>query len=975
MKIDTLIAALGGRVAARAGGQVEIDTITLDSRRAGVGALFVALRGARADGHAYMAQVIAAGAAGLLVEAAREADARALIAASGREVALLVAEEPRAVLGELSACFYDYPARKLRVIGVTGTNGKTTTTYMLEAILAAAGRSVGVIGTVEYRWPGARKSAPNTTPESLALQEMLAHMVAAGVTDVVMEVSSHGLVTHRVEGMRFDVAIFTNLTQDHLDFHGTMEAYRDAKALLFTRYLVQSTQPQPVAVLNVEDAEGRRLAGLLEGSAARVVTTGVGVEASLSAAIVAEGPTGTVFELGGEHWWLGTPGRHNVSNALGALAAAEAVGCARDVAQRALAEFHGAPGRLERVRVSGRRAQPEVLVDYAHTPDALERALASARPAEGGRLWAVFGCGGDRDREKRGQMGAIAARLADVVVVTSDNPRHEAPGAIMEAIVAGMPPEAQRAAIVEEDRGRAIWRAVQSACVGDVVVIAGKGHEDYQEIGDERRPFDDRAVARRAMRARQAIVEGWSMGQIAAACGGRLVGEDGPGPSSVSTDSRVLRGGELFVALVGERFDGHSFVESAWGAGVSGVMVSDEAVIDAARGPHILVSDTLAALQRLGQAVWAQARSEGLHAVAVTGSNGKTTTKELLRSIWSVYGATHATSGNLNNHIGVPLTLANMPANREHFIVEMGANGPKNIAELIALAPADERIITSIGAAHIEGFGSLDGVRRTKAEIMNGGGESDHAILPHAERPLLPIPASFGGQIVTFGVEEGAGVRVAEYGLSGPQQSWARIVWPGGEGVFYLPIHGLHHATNLAAALATVVVRGLEVRVEAINEALLGLELPGGRWRQVDRGARLYLDDAYNANPSNVRASLAAFVGWQGTLDRAGARVAVLGEMRELGEQSEAMHREVAVYAAGLEALDMLLFVGRYASAQADAAREAGARMRVEAVASVEEGKQVLARLGAAVVFVKASRGARLEEIIADEASHGGDAD
>jgi MurE/MurF fusion protein len=967
MLVPDLISPLSGRVTQIAGPAAPITSITLDSRAAGPGALFVALRGARADGHAYLAQVLDAGAAAILVAADRADEAVAL--AAGR-AAVLCAEEPRAVLGELAARFHGYPARKLRVIGVTGTNGKTTSTYMIEAILSAAGRRVGVIGTVEYRWPGARRAAPNTTPESLVLQELLAQMVAAGVTDVIMEVSSHGLVTYRVDGMRFDVAVFTNLTQDHLDFHGSMEAYRDAKARLFLDYLGAQTTERPVAVLNVDDPEGVRLAGLLAAHPhVQVTTTGLTADAALRAGelVATAQATRAQIHWGGESALLamGTPGLHNVSNAVGAVGAALAVGLTLEQACAGLAGFPGAPGRLERISVAGRAPEPVVFVDYAHTPDALERALIAARPDAGGALWVVFGCGGERDRDKRAKMGQIAASGAQQVIVTSDNPRREAPDAIIDAIMEGVPAGASGHVRRVVGRARAIREAVVSAGPQDVVLIAGKGHEDYQEIGLERHPFDDREHARRALRARAPIVAGWSLSQIAAACGGELVGQDeAMGPVSVSTDTRALRGGELFVALRGDRFDAHTFVEGAWDVGVCCVMVQDRAAIAASRGPHIVVEDTLVGLQRLGQAVWAAARAQGLHAVAVTGSNGKTTTKELLRSIWSVYGPTYATSGNLNNHIGVPLTLANMPGEQEHFIVEMGANGPKNIAELIAFAPADERIITSIGAAHMEGFGSLDGVRRTKSEIMDGGDAGSTAILPHAERPLLPIPASFAGQIVTFGEEEGATVRVAEYAVAGPQHSRARIVWPGGEGAFVLPIHGLHHATNLAAALATVVARGVEVRTDAINAALAQLVLPGGRWRQVELGDRLFLDDAYNANPSNVRASLAAFVGWQATLERAGVRVAALGEMRELGEHSEAMHREVAAYAAGLSGIDVLLFVGPWAAAQAESARAAGAAMRVEAVADAESAAHVLARLGPSVVFVKASRGARLEQII-----------
>lgn len=478
----------------------EIETIAIDSREVEPGALFVALDGAQADGHDFIDDAIEAGARAVLVERGR-------LPRLSFDAPTLVAEKPRRELGPLAAEFFDRPADDLRIIGITGTNGKTTTAHLTASIVRETGQRIGIIGTVGVRWNGHEVSLPNTTPESLRIQEVLDAMRADDVDTVVMEVSSHGLATHRLRGTSVDCALLTNLTQDHLDFHGDMASYRRAKGSLFRDHLPAAAErgKTPRAVLNVDDAFGRSLADELRGRAAVAVTTFSRNEASADVVVETDDErldgTAIAIRADGDRRRVETPliGSFNVENCGAAAAVAHATGCAFDAVARGLGDPDTVPGRLE--RVTGPADGPTVFVDYAHTPNALRRVLETLRPLTPGRLVVVFGCGGDRDRDKRPKMGAVAERVADVCIVTSDNPRSEDPDAIIDQILDGMSgpgPEGW----VEPERGRAIDGAVVRAREDDVVVIAGKGHESYQEVDGERRPFDDTTRAREALDTR-----------------------------------------------------------------------------------------------------------------------------------------------------------------------------------------------------------------------------------------------------------------------------------------------------------------------------------------------------------------------------------------------------------------------------------------------------------------------------------------
>jgi UDP-N-acetylmuramoyl-L-alanyl-D-glutamate--2,6-diaminopimelate ligase len=472
MEIDQLIAALApSDVLGRA--SVEIADLAYDARAAGPGSLFFCVPGTRADGHEFAADAVANGAVALVVERPLELDVPQLVVPSARAAMAVAADE-----------FFGRPTEELQVAGVTGTNGKTTTAFLLYAILAAAGRRPGLLGTIESRVGGERRPAIRTTPEAIDLQRDFREMLDAGDKSAAVEATSHGSALGRLDQVRFRALVFTNLTQDHLDFHVTLKEYFDAKRRLFT-------ETRPPAAVNVGDEHGRLLAEELRGQNA-LLTFGLTDDAELRADDLELGPRGARFRADGIELATRLRGRFNVENVLGAVAAARLLEIPDDAIAYGVRELRGVPGRFEAVD----EGQPfAVLVDYAHTPDSLENVLRTARDLAQNRVICVFGCGGDRDRGKRPLMGRIASELADVAIVTSDNPRSEEPEAIIAEILAGA-----RDAEHEPDRREAIARAIGEAAEGDVVVIAGKGHEQGQQFADRTIPFDDREMAREALR-------------------------------------------------------------------------------------------------------------------------------------------------------------------------------------------------------------------------------------------------------------------------------------------------------------------------------------------------------------------------------------------------------------------------------------------------------------------------------------------
>ena len=493
MRLDELVAGASGVDRIVGDPSVELSELVYDSRKAGPGALFFCVPGGKMDGHDFAVDVVEAGAAALVVE-------RELVVGAPQ----VVVADARVAMAELAARFHGDPTRELRVVGVTGTNGKTTTAFLIREILERAEIRCGLLGTVKRVVGGVEEEVERTTPEAIDLQASFRRMLDGGDEACAMEVSSHALVLHRADAIHFEVAVFTNLTQDHLDFHADMEEYFAAKRMLF--------EAGPgTAIVNVDDEHGRRLAGEFEcvtfsaaGAGADYSARGVSFDAGGADFKLAQGPTGRFVAPGATNRPVGgeisvrtrLPGHFNVANALGALAAAAALGVEPDATAAGLATAAPPPGRFETIDEGQEFA---VLVDYAHTPDSVENVLRASREFTAGRLIAVFGAGGDRDRDKRPKMGHAGAELADLVVVTSDNPRSEDPASIVAEVAAGA--AAAGELVIEVDRRAAIALALGRAEPGDTVVIAGKGHEQGQELeGGRKIPFDDRDVARQELR-------------------------------------------------------------------------------------------------------------------------------------------------------------------------------------------------------------------------------------------------------------------------------------------------------------------------------------------------------------------------------------------------------------------------------------------------------------------------------------------
>jgi UDP-N-acetylmuramoyl-L-alanyl-D-glutamate--2,6-diaminopimelate ligase len=464
----------------------EITSVVYDSRKASPGSLFTAVKGMKDDGSVYIGKALDAGARAVVSEG---------YAGDRPEgVTFITTPDARRAMALTAAAFYGYPATKLSLVGITGTNGKTTTSYLVRAVLESTGAGVGLLGTISYEVGGRKLPAPNTTPESVDLQEYLARMRDAGAKYAVLEVSSHSVSLQRVAGCEFKVRVFTNFTQDHLDFHGDMESYYEAKKGFFT-------EGPGACVINMDDPKGADLAASAGG---RVLTYGIDKKADVYADGITLGPDGMEFTIvtGAGRARIKSPlvGRHNAYNILAASAACIALGMDLDDVAKGIGSMRDVPGRFERVEAG---QDFTVLVDYAHTEDALERAMAAVREFTPGRLITLFGCGGDRDKTKRPKMGRAAARMSDIVVLTSDNPRTEDPVKILDEVESGVIDEGSKKKgatyFVIPDRNEAICLAVRMARSGDTVLLAGKGHEDYQIVGTTKAHFDDREAAREAI--------------------------------------------------------------------------------------------------------------------------------------------------------------------------------------------------------------------------------------------------------------------------------------------------------------------------------------------------------------------------------------------------------------------------------------------------------------------------------------------
>ncbi|MDG2201454.1 MAG: UDP-N-acetylmuramoyl-L-alanyl-D-glutamate--2,6-diaminopimelate ligase [Phycisphaerales bacterium] len=862
----------------RVTGDVIVADLVEDARLVKPGDIFLARPGRTADGRQFIKQAQAAGAAAILSDSTGCAEA---------VIPAIECVDPSMIGARLAERLHGDPSRRLHLIGITGTNGKSTTAMILQHLLDDDRARCGLIGGIHIDDGLRRSTASLTTPQASELSRQLGRMVRNGCTRAVMEVSSHALDLGRVHALSFHGAIFTNLSGDHLDWHGDMVQYAIAKRRLF------SMLPRHgIAVLNAEDQRSRFMA---QAANCRIIETGAGATAQVvclderldGSRARFEGPWGT---FDGIESTIPLVGRHNLANALQAVAMAQQLGVTPEVIAHRLETCPCPAGRLQ--PVASDDDQPRVFVDFAHTDAALGTTLSGIRrilePDQ--RLHVVFGCGGDRDASKRPRMAVAALASADSVTLTSDNPRTEDPAAILKDILTGVPEDRMDDVQVEPDRANAIRHAISSTPPGSVVLIAGKGHERVQLIGSARIPFDDAAVAKSCLDGTDCLQQ--HLHRLPVLERGGADSDGIPALTGVCTDSREVEPGQLYIALRGPNHDGHDFIEQAVQRGAAALVV--ERHPGEVSVPWFRVDDSRSALG--GLAGFHRDSMESIPVIAVTGTCGKTGTKEVLRSVLSGLGPVCASTRSFNNEIGMPLTLLAARPSHRAVILELGTNSPGEIEYLARIARPDFAIITMIGSGHLAGLETIEGVAREK-----------YALLPWVRerawvrRDPFPLPES-KAPVVQFG----DGTTDAIDSIEVDHEGTAFTLADGTR--FRLPLVGRHHAFNTVPVI--LLARQLGMDDVSIQHGLDAVDPPRGRGAVHYIDEIEFVDESYNANPDSMQASIDAFL-----VDQDQSRnVLILGDMLELGDHAQAMHealgRAIAEHpAAG--SIDLVMLVGQ----------------------------------------------------------------
>ena len=953
-----------------------IRMVTCDSREVTAGSLFVAIKGYCTDGGRFISSAVERGAAAVICEEFPPDIASSCL--------YIQVSDARKALAEAARIFYGKASDRLLIIGVTGTNGKTTTAKLITAMLNANGISAGYIGTNLCRIGELDIPLDRTTPEAPGLHALFSQMVEAGCRAAVMEVSSHALVLQRVFGIRFHAALFTNLTLEHLDFHGSMQEYAAAKQQLFDQL-----SPEGFAVFNGDDpwAEGMaaRVAHdkicccTLQRESRSLLACSRFFEADILESTLASSTVDLHFPDALIKMQVGLPGVFNVMNVLEAAAIGIGMGLAPEEICRSLSAVSSVEGRMERVGDNSGQGRC-VFVDYAHTPDALFKALDTLRQlkSDGSRLIVVFGCGGNRDRSKRPEMGRIASELADEVIITSDNPRYEEPDVILDEIEQGITSSHYKRI---SDRAEAIRVAILMLREGDVLLVAGKGHEKYQEIAGRKEFFSDQEFIIKYMQENASPISGKGECVQVNACGVltiddfRIIGEVVVGarhgvplpPGEIVSpvvviDSREVRGEELFIALKGENADGHDFIGTVFEKGANWAMVSrqwHEAQGSAEPPPGkglIVTDDTVTGLQQLATIY----RSKfSIPVVAIGGSNGKTTTKEMMASVLGTGFVVHMSQGNRNNHLGVPLTLLQLRADTQIAVVEMGINHPGEMELLAGIVKPTHALLTNIGHEHLEFLLDLDGVAAAETQLFDYMRKNGGTAFVNTDDPWLSAAGAGLSGSVSYGVTKIAAHTCWAENISVNRDGMISFLLcsAAGNEAITLNFTGKHNVINALAAAALGQHFGLSLG--HIRDGL-GRLAPAPGWKRlevVDSCGIRILNDTYNANSDSMRRAIDALCDIPCT----GKRFAVLGDMLELGVAGDVEHEAIGRYIQQ-SSIDMLFTFG-------ERSRIIGREAPDVFCGHFESREKLLAALLAVlqdgdILLFKGSRGMKLEQVV-----------
>ncbi len=921
------------------GQNLEILDITDNTKEVKAGSIFVCVKGKSFDGHSVASDMLNAGA--VLVVVSHD------IGLGDKQI---IVEDTRRFYGILIATWNNHPEKKLTLVGVTGTNGKTTIATMLHHILNEnAGKTalIGTAGTLIGNKELLRDDSTPTTPKVKELYSIFAKMVEEDCKYVVMEVSSFATDQNRIGVALYKHAIFTNLTQDHLDYHGDMESYYEAKKILFTNHTIN-------AYINTEDAYGKRL---YDEISCNKYTLGVTTKADFYADNTRSVADGSEFAFIHDDVQiplaLNMVGSYNISNAISALAVCYNEGITIEQIKASIKSFRGVRGRCE-IIPTGRNFT--VVCDYAHSPDAIENVLIGIRPNVRGRLICLFGCGGDRDRTKRPLMAKAAYKYADYLIVTSDNPRSEDPNAIIDEIFTGLT-NCTKPCDRVADRREAIYYACRIAKEGDVIVLAGKGHEDYQIInGNEHIHFDEREVTADALAALCDYEKTFlTLKEIATAINGEKsnINDSLTVPSTlISSDTRTIKSGSVFIAIKGDNFDGHDYIEKAIELGAIAV-ICEKAV---ANLPCIVVKSTRLAL--LDLAGYYRKKFNPV-AVGITGSVGKTTTKEFVSLALSSKYNVLKTQGNHNNEIGVPLTLFELSPIHTAIAIEMGMSDFGEIERISTCAMPEVCIITNIGCSHMEHLGSREGILKAKCEIIKGASPSAPLIVNGDDDLLFALSQKGtidGHSIITCAVNNDSCDYVAKNIVSHNDGIEFDIVHENKVEVHaVLTLPGIHNVTNALLAYVSAIMCGCDK--QSAIDMLLQFKTDKLRQHIEQKNGMTIITDCYNAAPDSMHAAINTLA--QMTTD--GKKICVFGDMLELGDNSIQLHSEIGEYCAKM-GIDMLFCYGEMAKhIAASSSVKAYTSMSKDEIAAMLKD---IAKSGDIILF-KASRGMKLEEIIA----------